>query len=104
MVSLSSHGDSAATSAALSEAITPFFDEAEKVITQRIRNSERYQLALGSASAAVETAEQWLEVGGQQDLVAAEIHHALAALAELVGEMTPDDLLDSLFSAFCVGK
>jgi tRNA modification GTPase len=104
MVSLSSHGDSAATSAALSEAITPFFDEAEKVITQRIRNSERYQLALGSASAAVEKAEQWLEVGGQQDLVAAEIHHALAALAELVGEMTPDDLLDSLFSAFCVGK
>jgi tRNA U34 5-carboxymethylaminomethyl modifying GTPase MnmE/TrmE len=25
-------------------------------------------------------------------------------LAELVGEMTPDDLLDRLFSAFCVGK
>jgi len=52
----------------------------------------------------VTEAQRWLESGGQQDLVAAEIRNALDVLAELVGEMTPDDVLDRLFSAFCVGK
>ncbi len=103
-VSIAAECSPAATSASLENAIQPFFDDAEKVIAQRIRNSERYQLALENASAAVAAAIEWLDSGGQQDLVAAELHHALAILAELVGEMTPDDLLDRLFSAFCVGK
>ena len=103
-VLVSSEDGLSTISATLCAAITPYFDAAEKVIAQRIRNSERYHHALATASAAVAVAEQWLESGGQQDLVAAEIHHALSALAELVGEMTPDDLLDRLFSAFCVGK
>jgi len=103
-VSVSCEDELSTTSAKLCAAITPYFDATEKVIAQRIRNSERYYHALATASASVAVAEQWLASGGQQDLVAAEIHHALSALAELVGEMTPDDLLDRLFSAFCVGK
>ncbi|MFT7516622.1 MAG: tRNA modification GTPase [Myxococcota bacterium] len=103
-VHLSIDEDENAAAAVLEQAIESFFNESEGIIAQRIRNGERYQQALSAASASVDQAEQWLAMGGQQDLVAAELHQALAVLAELVGEMTPDDLLDRLFSAFCVGK
>jgi len=103
-ISVGKADESAAVATNLLQAILPFFEEAEQLIAQRIRNGERYQEALSKASCSVTEAQRWLESGGQQDLVAAEIRNALDVLAELVGEMTPDDVLDRLFSAFCVGK
>jgi len=38
------------------------------------------------------------------ELIAENIRHALAALKEIIGEVTPDDVLDIIFSKFCVGK
>ena len=38
------------------------------------------------------------------ELTAEHIRQALAALKELIGEVTPDDVLDIIFSKFCVGK
>lgn len=38
------------------------------------------------------------------ELVAAAMRAALNALAELAGDITPDDILGRVFSAFCVGK
>ena len=68
------------------------------------RASVRHQEALRRAAESVEAAAALDEVGGHQDLVAEELRAALRALAELVGEFTPEDLLDQLFSSFCVGK
>lgn len=37
-------------------------------------------------------------------LLAADLRDALAAIGEVTGETTPDDLLDLIFSQFCIGK
>jgi len=38
------------------------------------------------------------------DLTAIEIRRALAILGEIVGETTPEEVLDTIFSQFCIGK
>ena len=38
------------------------------------------------------------------DVLAVELKEALDALAEITGEVTSQDILDSIFSRFCVGK
>ena len=80
------------------------FHQAEEAQSLALRHSERHQQALQEAIAALEQGQQWDEVGGHQDLVAEDIRNALVTMAELVGESTPEDLLDRLFSSFCVGK
>lgn len=41
---------------------------------------------------------------GSLELSAFLVRHVLSLLSELVGETTPDDLLDTIFSRFCIGK
>jgi tRNA modification GTPase len=38
------------------------------------------------------------------ELVAAEVRVALAALGNVVGHVAADDVLDRIFSQFCIGK
>lgn len=38
------------------------------------------------------------------ELVAAELHQAQQALAQITGEHRPDDLLGAIFAGFCIGK
>lgn len=42
--------------------------------------------------------------GGQTELIAEEIRRATAVIGQLMGEITPDDILNQIFSEFCVGK
>lgn len=44
------------------------------------------------------------EHSGQVELVAEEIRRALGIIGQLMGEVTPDDILNKIFSEFCVGK
>jgi tRNA modification GTPase len=53
--------------------------------------------ALGRASAAASAAEP-------EELVLADLHDARQALEEIVGVHATDDLLEHIFSRFCVGK
>ncbi len=41
---------------------------------------------------------------GGEELVAAELHRAVERLGRLVGTIYTDDILDSIFSRFCIGK
>jgi tRNA modification GTPase len=41
---------------------------------------------------------------GGDELVAAELHRAIDRLGRLVGTIYTDDILDSIFSQFCIGK
>ena len=45
-----------------------------------------------------------LEKSTELDLMAAHLRWALESLKELIGIFTPDDILDIIFSKFCVGK
>jgi tRNA modification GTPase len=38
------------------------------------------------------------------DLLALEIRYALNELGNITGEVTNEDLLDSIFTKFCIGK
>ena len=41
---------------------------------------------------------------GALELAAEELRGAQAALGELTGELTSDDLLGEIFATFCIGK
>ena len=45
-----------------------------------------------------------MEAGMELDLVAIDIQEAYSALKEILGEVHREDLLDALFSNFCLGK
>jgi tRNA modification GTPase len=65
-----------------------------------VRQKELLERAVEALSAAEETVCEQVPL----DLTAAEIHGALEALGELTGEVTSSDILDAVFSGFCVGK
>src|SRR5262249_32806553 len=44
------------------------------------------------------------ELDGALELAAEELRGAQAALGELTGELTSDDLLGEIFATFCIGK
>ncbi len=64
----------------------------------------RHHAALRRGSEAADRAAQALREALPLEVVAAEVQLALEALADLVGETSPDDVLDVIFSEFCIGK
>lgn len=63
----------------------------------------RHLDALARASDLVAQADQQLRLGAGE-LVAEELRRAQAALSEITGEFTSDDLLGRIFTSFCIGK
>ncbi len=64
--------------------------------------SERQKEKLDEAIKALEDAKALK--GESEDVLALYFQSALSALGELTGEITSDDILDHLFSNFCLGK
>ena len=56
------------------------------------------------AQQAIETATAGIEEGAPPELVAIDIQEAMGALAEITGEKVQPDILDEIFSRFCIGK
>jgi tRNA modification GTPase len=66
---------------------------------------ERHVQALARTTEHVELASAHLRQQAQAlDLLAEELRLAHAALSEITGEFTPDDLLGEIFTRFCIGK
>lgn len=68
-----------------------------------ISNLRQYQAVL-QAQTELESALVQLTNNGGMELQAEHIRGALSALKDLTGEVTPDDVLDVIFSKFCLGK
>lgn len=63
----------------------------------------RCSASLRQAFAGLGEARRRVESGGEE-LVAAELRAALHRLGEVAGEVYTDDILDRIFSRFCIGK
>jgi len=66
----------------------------------RLRHIE----ALTRVADAIDMARQQIESDTPLELSAEECRTAQQCLAEITGELTPDDLLDYVFREFCIGK
>lgn len=60
--------------------------------------------SLRQAVQAIDDTIELIHSGGGQELAAAEMRSALAALGEVTGEVYTDDILDRIFGRFCIGK
>ena len=87
-----------------------------KTVKNLLTNScgtEREQAGLGSARQAKSVKEAYecvvhaLESADEKyslDAAVQDLEDSLEALGEVTGEVTPDDILETIFSNFCVGK
>lgn len=65
---------------------------------------KRHLDALGRAREAIEAGYDCLAGMGAGELLAEELRQAQHALGEITGTFTNEDLLDKIFSSFCIGK
>ncbi|MEX2601804.1 MAG: tRNA uridine-5-carboxymethylaminomethyl(34) synthesis GTPase MnmE [Balneolaceae bacterium] len=66
--------------------------------------SSRHRDALQKARKHVRSALQGLEDGMTGDFLSIDLRAALREMGTITGEITTEDLLDSIFSRFCIGK
>ena len=64
----------------------------------------RHVFAVKKAVAALERAEVAAAKGMSPEFPAADVREAARALSELTGEIAPEDVLNAIFSSFCIGK
>ena len=64
----------------------------------------RQQQAIVAARAALEDAARANESGIPHEMILLDLYRSLWALDSLTGQTTPDDILNLIFSTFCIGK
>ena len=77
-------------------------DEWKKTDTM-VTNLRHYE-SLRQTNLALDQALASLQRGTSGDLLALDIRAALHHMGEITGEITTEDLLDNIFSKFCIGK
>lgn len=66
--------------------------------------SERHRDLLNKTMQSVVSAQSTLHKGMSGEFVAVDLHSALNYLGEIIGLTTPEDVLNNIFSRFCIGK
>ena len=66
--------------------------------------SARHQEALQKSSQALQEAVEAIASGIPMDIVTIDVNSAWQALGEITGDTLQDDLVDRIFSGFCIGK
>ena len=75
-------------------------DSSEKLVITNVRHKS----ALEKTKKSVENILETIDMGYPMDLIAVDLNEALDSLSEVTGEISNEDLLDHIFSNFCVGK
>ncbi|MBN2042156.1 MAG: tRNA uridine-5-carboxymethylaminomethyl(34) synthesis GTPase MnmE [Spirochaetes bacterium] len=59
---------------------------------------------LGKSLEAAGLCDNAVRAGESQEIIAFELQSLIDIISEITGEISPDDILDSIFSRFCIGK
>ncbi|MFH1893299.1 MAG: tRNA uridine-5-carboxymethylaminomethyl(34) synthesis GTPase MnmE [Candidatus Zixiibacteriota bacterium] len=66
--------------------------------------SDRHKSALEKAGEQLQTARTSLSESKSHEFVAFDLKLAVGHIEGIIGKITPDDILDKIFSSFCIGK
>ena len=85
--------------AALRDCFLDSAEEPEVVVT-----NVRHKAALERARVSLVEVHRAIDQGMPPDIVAVDLQEARDSLEEIIGTVTNDDILDRIFSQFCIGK
>lgn len=71
---------------------------------EAVIDSLRQKELLERGAAALAEVERGIEASMPLDAIAVDLQEALAAIGEITGEVTSEEILDAVFGGFCVGK
>jgi tRNA modification GTPase len=78
--------------------------EAEKISDNAMVSSARHYEALVKTLESLESVRAGFDQNLSTDLIAIDLRQALHYLGEITGEITTNELLENIFSTFCIGK
>ena len=87
----------------LEKVLADFFGVGQNV-TAAAPITERQNLLICRAAEAVGHAIDMAECGAELDMMYADLERAAKCLREIEGKEVTDDVIDGVFSKFCVGK
>lgn len=79
-------------------------DSLSEADASHVITNQRHRKHLGSALEAVRSASHSLQGGGSGDTLSLDLRAALHEIGAITGEITNEDVLDQIFSRFCIGK
>ena len=85
---------------AIRDEITTGIDTSDLGVAPSLRHKEALDRASGHFQKSVSNLREGLPL----EIVAADLQEGLEALGEIVGETTNEEVLDRIFSQFCIGK
>lgn len=102
--------DAFAVSGKTGQGIPELIERVEEVLVSRsqqvgLATHARHEVALRKSASALMTAQETLALGPDHyDIASEELRTAIRALETLVGRIDVENLLDEIFSSFCLGK
>jgi len=88
----------------LKQRLAETLDRASAVTTCAPATAVRCAASVRGAGAALARSRAAITEGAGEELIAADLREALTHLGEMIGAVYTDDILDRVFSRFCIGK
>ncbi len=88
----------------LKQKLIQLFDGRTLNASETIVTNARHANALKNASKALQNVTHGLNSNIPGDLLALDIRYALSELGNITGEVSNNDLLENIFTRFCIGK
>ncbi|MFK7975368.1 MAG: hypothetical protein AB8C02_04495, partial [Halioglobus sp.] len=77
----------------------------KRVLSSGLATRERHRVALISAQKSLEVGQSLVSLGPDTyEIAAEELRSSIASLNSLIGHVDVENLLDEIFSSFCLGK
>ena len=100
----------AGVSGVTGQGVSELLDEIQQILEQRssqagLATHERHRIAMQSTLTALDVVLPLVGLGPEHyDIAAEELRTAIRSLESLVGRIDVENLLDEIFSSFCLGK